>query len=92
MVQFSSVPEMSFKALVRQKLGWSVPLQRHDYIIDRCGTKRRYIVDFYARDDISLCVDARPAFDYGIGYVERFLVPPYVNCKNLLISWFGSGK
>lgn len=29
-------------------LGFTAPFDRHDWVIDRCGTKVEYVIDFYA--------------------------------------------
>jgi hypothetical protein len=28
-------------------LGFKLPFDRHDWVVDRCGTDVRYIIDFY---------------------------------------------
>lgn len=59
---------VSVKAMIKEKLGFPVPFDRHDYTIDRCGKHHRYIVEFYAKDnDGNFEVDARPAFNGGYG-------------------------
>lgn len=35
------------KARVLSWAGYRPPFDRHDWIVDRCGTKQRYIIDFY---------------------------------------------
>ncbi len=45
------------------------PFDRHDWIVDRCGTRIRYVIDFYAgrslpgTSQVSFFLDVRPAFD-----------------------------
>lgn len=45
------------------------PFDRHDWIIDRCGHRVRYVIDFYAGsnklglDKPSFYLDVRPALD-----------------------------
>lgn len=61
---------------------YSAPFDRHDWIIDRCGMRMRYVIDFYAgRPDPSaphlpsFYIDARPALDNWEGgkmRLERF--------------------
>lgn len=29
-------------------LGYQPPFDRHDWVVDRCGTKIEYVIDFYA--------------------------------------------
>lgn len=47
---------------------YAAPFDRHDWIVDRCGTEVRYIVDFYngsptATKPVAIHIDARPALD-----------------------------
>ena len=49
---------------------YQAPFDRHDWVVDRCGTKMRYIIDFYtvkaapvAPSGLAFFIDARPAFD-----------------------------
>jgi cytochrome c heme-lyase len=39
------------------------PFDRHDYVVDRCGTHYRYICEFYQKGDHDFEVDARPALN-----------------------------
>lgn len=39
---------MSPKARLNTLLGYTAPFDRHDWVIDRCGTKVEYVIDFYA--------------------------------------------
>lgn len=60
--------------------GATLPFDRHDWIVDRCGTEVRYVLDFYSgRNDgkslMSVHIDVRPALDsFGATFdrVERF--------------------
>ena len=60
---------------------YSPPFDRHDWIVDRCGTRMRYIIDFYtgrsegSSNNLSFYLDVRPALDNWEGVkmrVERF--------------------
>ena len=57
---------MSPKARLNTLLGYSAPFDRHDWVVDRCGTKVEYIIDFYSgKDDgtgkgLSFYLDVRP--------------------------------
>lgn len=52
---------------------YTPPFDRHDWVVDRCGTQMRYIIDFYtgrsdgapgsATNNLSFFLDVRPAFD-----------------------------
>lgn len=49
-------------------MGYELPFDRHDWIIDRCGKEVRYIIDYYdggALDDKYkfALLDVRPAMD-----------------------------
>jgi hypothetical protein len=39
--------EFSPKARLRMLTGGSEPFDRHDWVVDRCGTEVRYIIDYY---------------------------------------------
>jgi len=61
-------PKAQFKSLV----GYGKPFDRHDWIVDRCGTKIRYVIDFYEgqpsndpEKPISIFVDVRPELSFG---------------------------
>lgn len=48
--------------------GAELPFDRHDWIIDRCGTEVRYIIDYYeGRPDVdgypTMHTQVRPALD-----------------------------
>ncbi|KAI6036858.1 cytochrome c/c1 heme-lyase [Pisolithus microcarpus] len=48
LVNFKGRPnDMSPKARLMTLLGYSAPFDRHDWIVDRCGTRIRYVIDFY---------------------------------------------
>ena len=49
-------------------MGYTLPFDRHDWVVNRNGTKVRYIIDFYEgkKDPIkpvSIFLDVRPAVD-----------------------------
>lgn len=60
--------KFSPRARFRQLLGYELPFDRHDWIVDRCGKEVRYVIDYY---DGSLesdsgrfaHLDVRPALD-----------------------------
>ncbi|KAG5927058.1 hypothetical protein E4U42_002645 [Claviceps africana] len=47
---------MTPTARINTILGYTAPFDRHDWVIDRCGTRIDYVIDFYA---------GRPAHDKG---------------------------
>lgn len=58
-------------------LGYRKPFDRHDWSVDRCGKKVRYVIDFYAgkpdpSSPIAFHIDARPALDNWEAVVDRF--------------------
>ncbi|XP_003976893.1 cytochrome c-type heme lyase [Takifugu rubripes] len=60
--------EYSPRARVRHWMGYELPFDRHDWIIDRCGTEVRYVIDYYDgeidKDTYRFSIlDVRPAFD-----------------------------
>ena len=65
---------------IPELLGFKLPFDRHDWIVDRCGTDVRYVIDFYnaksadPRTPVAMHLDARPALD-SIGAVwDRFYI------------------
>jgi cytochrome c heme-lyase len=60
----------SVKARIMQLMGNLTPFDRHDWIVDRCGTEVRYIIDYYAIEEkdphggppvTEYYIDARPS-------------------------------
>ncbi len=50
------------------RMGYELPFDRHDWIIDRCGTEVRYIIDYYDGGKVDehfkfAILDVRPAMD-----------------------------
>ena len=71
---------MSPKARVNTLLGYTAPFDRHDWVVDRCGTKVEYIIDFYAgRSDaagqgkLNFYLDVRPKLNSWEGVKMRAL-------------------
>lgn len=58
-------------------LGYAKPFDRHDWSVNRCGTKIDYVIDFYNEDnDItgpSIYLDVRPKLNTLEGFKLRFL-------------------
>ncbi|KAG6332888.1 hypothetical protein ID866_6195 [Astraeus odoratus] len=84
LVNFKGRPnDMTPKARVMSLLGsvplrYSAPFDRHDWIIDRCGTRIRYVIDFYtgrsagaSSNNVSFYLDVRPALDNWEGVRMR---------------------
>lgn len=60
--------EYSPRARIRQLMGYELPFDRHDWIVDRCGKEVRYIIDYYDGGTIDskyqfALLDVRPAMD-----------------------------
>ncbi|XP_076813401.1 holocytochrome c-type synthase-like isoform X2 [Clavelina lepadiformis] len=61
--------EFSPRARVRSWMGYQLPFDRHDWIVDRCGKHVRYIIDYYDGGKVDpdthefTLLDVRPAFD-----------------------------
>ncbi|OCH87417.1 cytochrome C1 heme lyase [Obba rivulosa] len=83
LVSFKGRPgERSLRARWKALWGYSPPFDRHDWIVDRCGVRMRYIIDFYTgrsagspASNLSFYLDVRPAFDNWEGVklrAERF--------------------
>ncbi|TDL27263.1 cytochrome c and c1 heme-lyase [Rickenella mellea] len=84
LVSFKGRPgQLSIRARVKTLLGYQSPFDRHDWTVDRCGTRLRYIIDFYTgrsargaeSQQLAFYLDVRPAIDNWEGAkmrVERF--------------------
>uniref|UniRef100_U5ERG5 Holocytochrome c-type synthase n=1 Tax=Corethrella appendiculata TaxID=1370023 RepID=U5ERG5_9DIPT len=60
--------DYSPRARIRGWLGYELPFDRHDWIIDRCGKDVRYIIDYYDGGMVDdkykfALLDVRPAMD-----------------------------
>jgi cytochrome c heme-lyase len=61
--------DYSPKARFLNFLGFKLPFDRHDWVVDRCGRDVRYVIDFYnaksadPRAPVAMHLDARPALD-----------------------------
>ncbi|KAI0818718.1 cytochrome c/c1 heme lyase-domain-containing protein [Irpex lacteus] len=71
LVSFKGRPQdRTPKARWKMLLGYSAPFDRHDWVVDRCGTRLRYVIDFYtghsqgpSANNLSFYLDVRPAID-----------------------------
>ncbi|OXU30244.1 cytochrome c-type heme lyase [Nasonia vitripennis] len=60
--------DYSPRARIRYWLGYGLPFDRHDWIVDRCGKNVRYVIDYYDGGDVDenhkfALLDVRPAMD-----------------------------
>lgn len=49
-------------------MGYELPFDRHDWIVDRCGKEVRYVIDYYDGGSLDnsykfALLDVRPAMD-----------------------------
>lgn len=69
LLKFRGRPQdFSPKARLLNLLGYKLPFDRHDWIVDRCGQEVRYVIDFYNAAPMpsmpaALHLDVRPALD-----------------------------
>lgn len=80
--------EFSPKARLLNYLGYKMPFDRHDWIIDRCGKDVRYVIDFYRavptpEHPVSMHLDVRPALDSLSAAYDRL----YMQAR-----WMTSGR
>ncbi|TKA81543.1 hypothetical protein B0A49_00457 [Cryomyces minteri] len=66
------------KARLNTLLGYKPPFDRHDWVVDRCGTRVEYVIDFYAgRDEgkagksLNFYLDVRPKLNTWEGWRMR---------------------
>jgi cytochrome c heme-lyase len=48
---------------------YKLPFDRHDWVVDRCGTQVRYVIDFYGgapdpKAPVSFYLDVRPDLSF----------------------------
>jgi len=60
--------DYSPRARIRQLMGYELPFDRHDWIVDRCGKDVRYVIDYYDGGKVDnkfqfALLDVRPAMD-----------------------------
>lgn len=56
------------RARIRSWMGYELPFDRHDWIVDRCGKEVRYVIDYYDGGTMDphyrfALLDVRPAMD-----------------------------
>jgi len=72
--------ELTPKARWNMLLGYAAPFDRHDWVVDRCGTRVEYVIDFYAGKDegksgksLNFYLDVRPKLSSFEGWRMRAL-------------------
>ncbi|KAI7856988.1 cytochrome c/c1 heme-lyase [Circinella umbellata] len=69
LVKFQGKPkDITPKARLYSWFGYKLPFDRHDWVVDRCGEKITYVIDFYSGkqdprrpESVSFYLDVRPA-------------------------------
>jgi cytochrome c heme-lyase len=90
LVKFRGRPrDYSPKARILNMLGYKLPFDRHDWIVDRCGREVRYVIDFYNGASMpnmpaAVHLDVRPALDSPSLLMERLRM----QCKHVYNLFF----
>lgn len=69
--------DYSPRARIRSWMGYELPFDRHDWIVDRCGRDVRYIIDYYDGGKVNKqtfefsILDVRPALDSFTAFWDR---------------------
>lgn len=71
--------DYSPRARIRYWLGYGLPFDRHDWIVDRCGTNVKYVIDYYDGGEVDekykfALLDVRPAMDSWQNLWDRMKV------------------
>ncbi|KAJ9642402.1 Cytochrome c1 heme lyase [Coniosporium apollinis] len=73
-----SATSLTPKARLNTFMGYSAPFDRHDWVVDRCGKKVEYVIDFYAGKDekkpgksLNFYLDVRPKLNSLEGWKMR---------------------
>ena len=54
LVRFQGRPhDLTPKARLKSWLGYGLPFDRHDWVVDRCGTLVRYVIDYYHHEQLA---------------------------------------
>ncbi|KAL2263363.1 hypothetical protein VTK26DRAFT_7084 [Humicola hyalothermophila] len=71
---------MSPRARINTLLGYTAPFDRHDWVVDRCGTRVEYVIDFYSgrssgagAGKLNFYLDVRPKLNTWEGIKMRAL-------------------
>ena len=77
LVRFVGRPQdFSPKARLLNLLGYKLPFDRHDWVVDREGRQVRYVIDFYNASPeegsaVGMHLDVRPALDSPSALLDR---------------------
>ena len=68
----------SFKAKLLNKMGYPLPWDRHDWIVDRCGQEIRYIIDYHhglgTKEHQQYIIDCRPDMKRFSNIMDRLTI------------------
>ncbi|XP_062127166.1 holocytochrome c-type synthase [Drosophila sulfurigaster albostrigata] len=86
--------DFSPRARFRSWLGYELPFDRHDWIVDRCGKDVRYVIDYYDgglvdKDYRFALLDVRPAMDSVDNVWDRMRVA-YMRWRYELLGKFNN--
>ncbi|XP_054725862.1 holocytochrome c-type synthase [Anastrepha obliqua] len=86
--------DYSPRARIRSWLGYELPFDRHDWIVDRCGKDVRYVIDYYDggivdKDYKFAILDVRPAMDSVDNVWDRMRVA-YMRWKFAALDTLGN--
>jgi cytochrome c heme-lyase len=68
------------RARIRHWMGYELPFDRHDWIVDRCGQDVHYVIDYYDGGPVDpttgrfSALDVRPAMDSFVNVWDRTAV------------------
>ncbi|EFJ46794.1 hypothetical protein VOLCADRAFT_75232 [Volvox carteri f. nagariensis] len=82
--------DLSPKARLLNFVGFGLPFDRHDWVVDRCGREVRYVIDFYngapqpgQAAPVAFFLDVRPALDSVEAVWDRI---------RMQVAWVVSGR
>ena len=91
--------DFSPRARFRGLMGYEMPFDRHDWIIDRCGKEVRYVIDYYDGDlqpgtHEFANLDVRPALDSvdavwdRMKVVVEYFINYFKNYDFVQVAWY----
>ena len=85
-----SLQEFSPRARFRGLMGYEMPFDRHDWIVDRAGREVRYVIDYYDGElrpgsHQFAQLDVRPALDSIDAMWDRMKVSSDISVEALLV-------
>ena len=73
--------QFSPRARFRSLLGYELPFDRHDWIVDRCGTEVRYVIDYYDGGDVNPNDHKFAILDVRVVIQSTFILHPKIHPK-----------